>query len=217
MKSIEVSRLDILPVSAVEVPSVLDAMGIPFEDVAILNWPEEYAYCPDVKFRIAWCPEGLVLHYKVNEQSVRARYAEDGGRVWTDSCVECFIRNVTENLYYNIECNCIGTLLMSMGDGRHDRRPVSAELKNRVLRWASIGCAPFEERCQSTSWEVALVIPACVFEESPLSLEEGAVLCANFYKCGDELSVPHFVSWNAIQVPSPDFHRPEYFGQLKLL
>ena len=70
MKSIEVSRLDILPVSAVEVPSVLDAMGIPFEDVAILNWPEEYAYCPDVKFRIAWCPEGLVLHYKVNEQSV---------------------------------------------------------------------------------------------------------------------------------------------------
>lgn len=217
MKSIEVSRLNMLPASAAEVPSVMDGLGIPFESVAMLNWADEYPYCPDVKFRIAWCPEGLALHYKVNEQSVRARYATDGGKVWTDSCVECFIRNAADNTYYNIECNCIGTLLMSMGDGRHNRQPVAPELKKRVLRWASLGNEPFEEQCQPTLWEVALVIPTCVFEGAPLIIEEGAVLCANFYKCGDELSVPHFVSWNAIQAPHPDYHRPECFGQLRLL
>jgi hypothetical protein len=106
---------------------------------------------------------------------------------------------------------------MSMGDGRHDRQPVAPELKKRVLRWASLGSEPFEEQCQPTSWEVALVIPVCVFELAPLNLEEGAILCANFYKCGDELSMPHLVSWNAIQAPHPDYHRPECFGQLRLL
>jgi hypothetical protein len=36
----------------------------------------------------------------------------------------------------------------------------------------------------------------------------------NIYKCGDALPVPHYVSWRPIDTPDPDFHRPEYFGQI---
>ncbi|MDY3247127.1 MAG: carbohydrate-binding family 9-like protein, partial [Prevotella sp.] len=25
---------------------------------------------------------------------------------------------------------------------------------------------------------------------------------------------PHFLSWAPIQLPAPDFHRPDFFGQL---
>ena len=38
----------------------------------------------------------------------------------------------------------------------------------------------------------------------------------NFYKCGDKTAHPHFVSWNPVGTPSPDFHRPEFFGELLL-
>jgi hypothetical protein len=37
---------------------------------------------------------------------------------------------------------------------------------------------------------------------------------ANFYKCGDELPTPHFLSWNPIEWKEPSFHRPEQFGKL---
>jgi hypothetical protein len=39
---------------------------------------------------------------------------------------------------------------------------------------------------------------------------------ANFYKCGDLTAHPHFLSWNPIDLPKPDFHRPEFFGTLTL-
>jgi hypothetical protein len=38
---------------------------------------------------------------------------------------------------------------------------------------------------------------------------------ANFYKCGDELQTPHFLSWNPIEIDQPDFHRPDFFGTLE--
>ncbi|MBP5277596.1 MAG: hypothetical protein J6Z18_03800, partial [Prevotella sp.] len=37
---------------------------------------------------------------------------------------------------------------------------------------------------------------------------------ANFYKCGDLLPKPHFLSWNAVEIPQPDFHRPDQFGKV---
>ena len=104
MKSITISRITALPQEAIEVPQVLDTMAVPFESVASVNWPNEFPYCPEAAVRMAWCPEGIVLHYRVNEQSVRAVYGEDNGKVWTDSCMECFIRNADSNTYYNIEC-----------------------------------------------------------------------------------------------------------------
>lgn len=215
MKTISVSRLAALPQEASQVPEVLDAMAVPFEPIDTLNWPEKYPYCPDVKFRIAWCPEGLVVHYKVSEQSVRATYGEDDGDVWTDSCVECFIRNADEDFYYNIECNCIGTLLIgSRIETNRSRLPL--EITSKVKRWASLGREVFGERVEATAWEVALVIPVSVFEGHPINLEEGGKLRANFYKCGDDLPVPHFVSWNPITTEKPNFHRPECFGELVL-
>lgn len=217
MNKIQIPRIVSLPTVAAEVPALLDASNVAFQPIASVNWPTEYPYCPEAVFRMAWCPDGLVLHYRVSEQSVRAHYAEDGGKVWTDSCVECFVRNADDDTYYNIECNCIGTLLAASGEGRHDRVPVAHELRSAVLRWASLGNETFEERKGPTVWEVALVIPAQLFAVQPLRLEAGTVLRANFYKCGDELSVPHFLSWNPIEVSQPDFHRPEYFGELELM
>lgn len=217
MRSITIPRIVALPQEAVEVPPILDNMSVPFESVTAVNWPDKFPYCPEVKFRMAWCPDGLVLHYKVNEQSVRACYGEDDGEVWTDSCVECFIRNADDVRYYNIECNCIGAMLIGARTCREDRRRLSVEVLGKVKRWTTLAREPFGVKDEPTAWELALVIPSEVFaSHHPLDLKEGAHLRANFYKCGDDLPVPHYVSWNAIEADKPNFHSPECFGEVVL-
>jgi len=216
IKSIVIPRLSELPAEAVGVPQLLDSMSVSFEPVSMVNWPNDYPYCPSMAFRMAWCPEGFVLHYRVSEQSVRAVYGEDNGQVWTDSCAEFFIRNADSDTYYNIECNCVGTLLIGLRGEDCGRCHMSSEVMAQVKRWASLGREPFGDRAEHTDWELALVIPSTVFSKYPIRLEEGAKLRANFYKCGDNLPVPHFVSWNPIATDKPNFHRPECFGELIL-
>lgn len=218
MNRLQIPRIASLPSVAAEVPMMLDSLNVTFQPIATVNWPDEFPYSPNVAFRMAWCPEGLVLHYRVSEQNVRAVYGEDDGRVWTDSCVECFIRNADTDTYYNIECNCVGTMLIGVGSAvKSERTRLPLTLVGEVKRWASLGREPFGDRSEPTDWEIALVIPVSVFAKYPIRLEKGMVLRANFYKCGDELPVPHFLSWNPINVSSPNFHRPECFGEVVLL
>ena len=47
-------------------------------------------------------------------------------------------------------------------------------------------------------------------------LVPGYTFWGNFYKCGDDTSIPHYGSWNPIALPAPDFHCPVHFGTLIL-
>jgi hypothetical protein len=38
----------------------------------------------------------------------------------------------------------------------------------------------------------------------------------NLYKCGDKCDTPHFLSWSPIGLPQPDFHCPDFFGEIVL-
>ena len=71
------------------VPQVLDNEGVSFQKIDIVNW-KEYPYHPEAAFRIAHTADSILIHYKVTEGSVRAKYGEDNGAVWADSCMEFF-------------------------------------------------------------------------------------------------------------------------------
>jgi hypothetical protein len=43
---------------------------------------------------------------------------------------------------------------------------------------------------------------------------DGVAAAANFYKVGSGLSVPHYLTWNPVGTPAPDYHRPEFFGEV---
>ena len=105
---------------------------------------------------------------------------------------------------------------MGAGAQRNNREHAPAEVTARIQRWSSLGRTPFEERMEDTSWEVALVIPYSVFFKHQLDSLDGKTIKANFYKCGDELRTPHFLSWNPINIEKPDFHRPDFFGMLEM-
>lgn len=99
---------------AQQIPTLFDHENIMYYPINIVNW-KEYPYQPQVSFRIAYTNDAILVHYKVVEDSVRAKYGEDNGSVWTDSCVEFFSIPARDGVYYNLECNCIATILLAAG------------------------------------------------------------------------------------------------------
>ena len=67
-----------------------------------------------------------------------------------------------------------------------------------------------------SGWELNYAIPAAFLRRffPEFRAESGAMICGNFYKCGDETVQPHYYSWNPVELVDPDFHRSEFFGKL---
>lgn len=215
MKELTIKRLDAsFPLTAQEIPALLDKEQVEFQMVDSVNWKDAYPYCPEAKFRLATIGEGILLDFRVTEASVRAVAGHDNGPVWEDACVEFFSIPAGDGIYYNMECNCAGTLLIGAGAGRANRQRATQDVLDQVLRWSSLGRESFEERLGACSWEVALMIPWSAFFLHHIQSLQGQTIRANFYKCGDKLQTPHFLSWNPIDLPKPDFHCPAFFGTL---
>lgn len=170
------------------VPSLLDENGIEFQPLDVVNW-KDYPYKPEVSFRIAHTGREILLHYKVKEASVRAVASGDNGRVWEDACVEFFVSPEGDDRYYNFECNCAGRLLIQ-GGAVNERRPTASQ---EVL---------------------GMVIPVSAFFQHSVGSLDGKTMKGNFYKCGDKLQTPHFLSWSPIGLERPMFHCPAFFGTL---
>ena len=107
--------------------------------------------------------------------------------------------------------------MIGAGATRNGREHAPKEVTSLVQRWASLGKEPFEERKGDgdITWEVALIIPYAVFFKHQIHSLDGKEIKANFYKCGDDLQTPHFLSWNPIEIEQPNFHRPDFFGTLE--
>ena len=202
-------------VKAIQVPELFRKNDIPYFDVCQVNWPKEFPYCPKMQAAIACTDSAILVHYKVQEQSVRAVAQKDHDAVWEDSCAEFFSSPAEDGLYYNVECNCAGKLLIAVGPDRNQRTPAPKEVMEAVDRWASLGTEPFDTKEGTTEWEIALVIPFTTYFKHHIESLEGKTLRANFYKCGDKLPVAHFLSWNPIGTPTPDFHQPTFFGEVE--
>ncbi|MBE7172668.1 MAG: hypothetical protein INR73_18960 [Williamsia sp.] len=172
-------------------------------------WPG-YPYKPQVQFSIAYGSDALGLLFEVQEKSIRAAHGHTNEPVYTDSCVEFFVSFDEGTTYYNFEFNCIGTVLAGFGKERSGRQLLSQALLDKIKSEARI-----YRGGNSIRWEITLVLPFDVFPHHSLSSLPGRQCRANFYKCGDELPQPHFLSWSNIESSEPDFHLPAYFGTLK--
>ncbi|MHA4808430.1 carbohydrate-binding family 9-like protein [Flavitalea flava] len=70
---------------------------------------------------------------------------------------------------------------------------------------------------KSIDWSLTLKIPLQVFKYDKINALTGTKARANFYKCGDECIAPHYLTWNNILAPEPNFHQPGDFGELSFL
>ena len=180
----------------------------------MVNW-NEFPYKPDVSVQIAYNENELFLKYQVTEQAVKAEVAESNGRAWTDSCVEFFLSPEGNDEYYNLEINCIGTVLLGFRKKGEPTIHATVEQIATIRRISTLGDSTFPERKETTDWQITIAIPWKAFFKHNLVKIQGKKMRGNFYKCGDELSVPHFVSWTKIKTEKPSFHAPEFFGGLE--
>ena len=189
--------------------------GIAPEKIACCNWAEEFPYTPSVTFKMFHTGEKLYVRFDVEEQYTAARVAEDNGRVWTDSCCEFFL-SLDGETYYNVETTCIGKMLIGYRKQGQDPIHAGSDVLSQVERYTSLGSEPFEERIGEHKWSLMLGLPTAIMHQHKVESWSGLKLKANLYKCGDELSKPHFISWKPIDLPKPRFHCPEFFADLEL-
>lgn len=195
-----------------EISAGLDKLE-PRYSIDIINW-KEFSYKPEVKFILAYSDSELYIKYYVRESFVKAEKVQDNSKVCEDSCVEFFVAPTDDGIYYNFEFNSIGTCYLGSGHGRDDSKPVNNDLVGKVRRLSSMENLPFSERQGEQEWELTVAIPLDVIFGEKIQGIKGRKIKANFYKCGDMLSKPHYLTWNKIATANPDYHRPEYFGEI---
>jgi len=176
-------------------------------------WPES-TYKPRVWFSIAYSDDSILLKYFVQENTIRISNYADNSPVHMDSCVEFFISFNGEKEYYNLEFNCIGTCFFAFGNSKSVRQSIPNEQTSKIKRKAVIeSCV--DKGITIFNWELTLVIPFEVFIHHKITSLKGIDCKGNFYKCGDALPKPHFLSWQGIEADSPNFHLPEFFGSMQ--
>lgn len=183
---------------------------LPVHRIDCCNWPDEYPARPEVTFKIFH--DGMALHirFDVDEHGTIAATTADNGPVWCDSCVEFFIAP-DHGGYYNFELNCIGALLIGYRDGSGDAVQADTATLVSVGRRMSLPRRAFGEH-RVGRWSATVVIPATALFKHGLRSWRGLEARVNLYKCGDNLSEPHFLSWRPIDWPTPNFHLPQFFG-----
>lgn len=203
-----------------------------------VNWPDAFPYCPETSVEIDNNHDFLFLKYTVKGEQLRAATIDDQGPVWEDSCVEFFCQVPGDRHYMNFETNCVGAMVASCRLGRdEDVQPFSPDEMALIERKCTFPREVIEEKDGLFEWTVELKIPLKLIFQNPqpqpaavslLGATEPSTqsktnelsfplkLRANFYKCADKTKKPHFVSWQPINLPSPNFHCPEFFGEIVL-
>jgi hypothetical protein len=194
--------------SSIGLSSLLD--GFQTQEIIYAPW-KDFSYKPEVRVAIAHSEDCIFLKYFVTENAIRAVNSQINSSVWEDSCVEFFIHFNDDKGYYNFEFNCIGTQLGGFGKTRSERDLLPVEVVGAIQTESFISKVKVKE---AVYWELSVAIPSNVFIHHLIPSLSGQKGRVNFHKCGDQLPVPHFLAWNNIQSAEPNFHLPEFFGEV---
>ncbi|MCX7019081.1 MAG: carbohydrate-binding family 9-like protein [bacterium] len=178
---------------------------------------------PETKAKLLYDARRIHVRFNVRDRYVRCVHTEYQSPVFFDSCVEFFVQPRAGQGYFNFEVNCGGTLLLHYRE--HDGPPpvdhskavhVDERLARGIRIEASMPRVVDPEIMDPVEWRAAWSIPFTLFEEfvGPLTPVAGTAWRANFYKCGNELSHPHWASWAPVG-GRLDFHQPQLFAPIE--
>ena len=181
------------------------------EYIDVVDW-KEFPYKPIVAFDIIRSEKSLYIRYFVKGFSLKAVFDKDDSDVHLDSCVEFFMQRCGDEEYMNFEFNCIGACDAARRISRDQKTSLTAAEYKSIRRYSSLEENTFEEKKGIYEWELLVSIQFEVMGLNPTHLPEK--IKGNFYKCADDTEYPHFVSWNPIDLPHPNFHCPKFFGDI---
>jgi len=184
--------------------------------------PESSDHRPRVEAKSLYDEHSIRVFFKVFDRYVRSIHTGYKAEVWKDSCVEWFVQPKSDKGYFNFEVNCGGSLYASYVE---DPRRIDKKLRKStnlsfetcltIERYHSMPAIVEPEITGPVEWFIELNIPLKTFEPfiGPLGPLSGQAWRANFYKCGDETSHPHWAAWSPVS--ELNFHRPQEFGIIR--
>jgi hypothetical protein len=189
---------------------------VPALNVHNLLW-DQHGYAPVSMGQICYTDLGIHVKLTSYETEVTGRYENMNDPVYTDSCMEFFfqINPETDGRYLNFETNCLGTLLLGFGATRETRKQLNFDFRT-VLGMKSTLTKDTIGSYSGPFWSVEYTIPFSFLEElyGPIHVKSGKKIAANVYKCGDQTKYEHYMSWNYVGNEVPQFHSPEFFGEM---
>ena len=152
------------------------------------------------------------------DRHIHAVETRPNGDVYLDSTVEWFAAPAPgrDGGYFNLEANCCGTIHLGWGPGREGRRLAEPDVFNDLCVVTSIPTPTKAESLNDDGWWLAAALPFKAlsrFAGFTVAPASGDAWRANFYRCGGKTD-PQYACWNPIAFEKPDFHRPEFFGDL---
>ena len=175
---------------------------------------------PKTQAKLLYDEQFIYVIFRVEDKYVRAVARNYQDSVCLDSCVEFFFTPGTDISlgYFNIEINCGGTMLFNYQSAPGvDRVAVSDSDCDRVKIYHSEPKIVEPEKQEPTTWVIEYRGPIEVLEKycSITRPGPGVLWRANFYKCADKTSHPHWLTWSVVDYPTPNFHLPQFFGTLE--
>ena len=181
---------------------------------------EKPEHIPGVQAKVAYDDANIYVIFRVDDNYIKAVAAKNQDPVCRDSCVEFFFTPGVDisSGYMNMETNCCGKMLLYF---QKSRGVGIVEVADEDLAKIEIARSlPFntiaDEIQTPTVWTLEYRLPISVMEKYMPVVKpgKGVVWKGNFYKCADQTSKPHWLTWSYVGKPKPDFHRPDFFGTL---
>jgi hypothetical protein len=183
---------------------------------------ESSAHHPRTSVRLLHDAGGIRGIFHIDDQYVRSVRTNFQDPVWKDSCVEFFIMPRQDRGYFNLEMNAGGAHLCyyvedpaRVPGGLKKFTPLPSDEGCQIKIESSLPKTVEPEIGEPVTWELNFFIPVSVLEKytGPLGKLGGQTWRGNFYKCGDDLSHPHWGMWSPVD--QLNFHLPQCFGKIR--
>ena len=179
--------------------------------------PEHF---PKTQAKLLYDNDNLHVFFRVEDRYVKAVAEKLQDSVCLDSCVEFFFTPSDDGSadYFNLEANCGGTVLLHYGnDTMKKREPLDVADCEKIEFFHSLPKIVDPETTEPTTWFLQYKLPLGILSKycSVDKPAPGIKWRANFYKCADNTSHPHWLTWNVVDNPAPNFHLPQYFGTIE--
>lgn len=180
---------------------------------------QQPAFSPVTHAKLMYDKDHIYGIFRVQDKFVQSKVLEINGNVSGDSCVEFFFSPDTDNplRYFNLEINAGGVpLLHYVKQPRQNYEVITPEAIKKIEIAHSLPREVFPEITEETVWTIEFKVPLDMLRQfGPVTTPApGVKWKANFYKTGSRTSNPNYFTWNLVENPRPDFHLPQFFGNL---
>ena len=152
--------------------------------------------------------EKFIVHLTTTEKNYLREEKGATGLPYLDSCLEFFFSPMeNDTRYFNVEFNSNACVFFGFSGGADSIMRQTPE--NDILDFFKPNIITNED-----NWEIYYEIPFYLIRRyfPEFEVYEGKKIRANCFKCSDNSTPPHYMSWSLVEGNPFTFHKPECFG-----